>query len=222
MAKPQEKVVTLDFSRKYNRAQSMRYFEKHDFGFRRKITTWREISISKKALKIAGNPTSVLDLPCGAGRFWKMLAKAPRAWLFAADLSEDMLEVAETYQEPEIVNRFQLFQSSAFDIKMSDNSVDNILCMRLLHHISDSENRLRILRELHRVTNDTLILSMWVDGNLQAKNRQKLENKRGKSRSINRLAISQEQAELECRDAGFKIVKHIDLLPKISMWRFIF
>ncbi|MBT3504352.1 MAG: class I SAM-dependent methyltransferase [Piscirickettsiaceae bacterium] len=103
---------------------------------------------------------------------------------------------------------------------MSDNSVDNILCMRLLHHISDSENRLRILRELHRVTNDTLILSMWVDGNLQAKNRQKLENKRGKSRSINRLAISQEQAELECRDAGFKIVKHIDLLPKISMWRF--
>ena len=222
MAKPQEKVVTLDFSRKYNRAQSMRYFEKHDFGFRRKITTWREISIAKKALKIAGNPTSVLDLPCGAGRFWKMLAKAPRAWLFAADLSEDMLEVAETYQEPEIVNRFQLFQSAAFDIKMSDNSVDNILCMRLLHHISDSENRLRILRELHRVTNDTLILSMWVDGNLQAKNRQKLENKRGKSRSINRLAISQEQAELECRDAGFKIVKHIDLLPKISMWRFIF
>ena len=138
MAKPQEKVVTLDFSRKYNRAQSMRYFEKHDFGFRRKITTWREISIAKKALKIAGNPTSVLDLPCGAGRFWKMLAKAPRAWLFAADLSEDMLEVAETYQEPEIVNRFQLFQSAAFDIKMSDNSVDNILCLRLLHHISDS------------------------------------------------------------------------------------
>lgn len=131
-----------------------------------------------------------------------------------------MLEVAETYQEPEIADKFQLFQSSAFDIKMAENRVDNIFCMRLLHHIADSENRLKILREFHRVTNDTVILSMWVDGNLQAKNRERLEQKRDKARSLNRLAISAEQAELEYREAGFKIVKHIDLLPKISMWRF--
>ena len=220
MSEINNNVTKLAFSDKYNHLHALRYYEKHSNTIRRKLTTWREMSLAKKALHIAGEPTSVLDLPCGAGRFWPILAKAPRNWLFAADLSEDMLEVAETYQEPHIAERFELFQSSAFDIKMKDNAVDNIFCMRLLHHITDSKNRLAILKEFHRVSNDTVILSMWVEGNLQANNRKKLESKRGKGRLQNRIAISAQQAEQEYRDAGFEIIKHLDVLPKISMWRF--
>ncbi len=220
MSKIESKVIQLAFSKKYNYLHSLRYYEKHQDNLRRKLTTWRETALAKKALKLAGNPTSVLDLPCGAGRFWPMLANAPRNKLFAADLSEDMLNIAETYQSPEIVNRFTLFQSSAFDIKLKDNAVDTIFCMRLLHHITTSENRVEILKEFHRVSNDTVIVSMWVEGNLQAHNRKKLESKRATGRLQNRIVISAKQAEQEYRDAGFKIVKHLDVLPKISMWRF--
>ena len=219
MSHSKNSVMELEFSKKYTSAKSLRYFEKHHSSLRRKVTTWREVAIAKKALKIAGNPKSVLDLPCGAGRFWKMLAQPPRTWLLAADLSEHMLEVAESYQAPEIVERFQLFQSSAFDIQMVDNSVDNIFCMRLMHHIVESEDRLKILREFYRVTSDTVCLSMWVDGNVQASNRHKLEQQRGSDRFVNRIFIPEALAKSEYVQAGFEIVDYIDLCPKISMWR---
>ena len=103
---------------------------------------------------------------------------------------------------------------------MPDNSIDSILCMRLLHHIADAENRLKILREFHRVTKDTVILSMWVDGNIQANNRKKLEQRRSHDGEQNRLIITAQQAEQEYHQAGFSIIRHIDLLPKVSMWRF--
>jgi len=219
MGNVKNNVIELDFAKKYTPARSLRYFEKHQSSLRHKITTWREIAIAKKALEIAGNPRSVLDLPCGAGRFWNMLAKSPRNCLFAADLSEHMLAVAESYQDPQVASRFELFQSSAFDIKMADNSVDNIFCMRLLHHIVEAEDRLSILREFHRVTSDTVCISMWVDGNIQARNRHKLEKRRNDGRLINRVAIPAKMAESEYLQAGFEVVDHIDLLPNISMWR---
>ena len=42
-----------------------RYFEKHNSGFWRRLSNWREIDMARKALVIAGRPRSVLDLPCG-------------------------------------------------------------------------------------------------------------------------------------------------------------
>ena len=97
--------------------------------------------------------------------------------IFAADNSADMLAIAEAAQPLEVVKRVETFQTSAFAIDMGDNAVDSIFCMRLLHHIADPAHRLAMLREFHRVTRDTLIVSLWVDGNYKAWKRRRLERR---------------------------------------------
>lgn len=116
-------------------------------------------------------------------------------------------------------------QTSAFSIDLDDTSVDCVFCMRLLHHVADAENRTTMLREFHRVSRDTVILSLWVDGNYKAWRRRRLEQRREQGRnyghnySRNRFIIAREQVEQEFHDAGFEIVGHQDFLPGYAMWR---
>ncbi len=212
----------LEFSAKYNKQHSQQYLEKHQTGFRRKLTTWRERQLAKKALSLADDPTRILDLPCGAGRFWDVLTTDSRRRLYAADNSEDMLNIAKNNQPKEIVDAFErIFQSSAFDIDMPDASVDSILCMRLLHHIGQAEDRLNIYREFHRVTKESVILSLWVDGNLQSSRRIKRDKKRQQTNTYqNRFVLPVKQVESEFEEAGFRIQERLDVMPALSMWRF--
>jgi len=210
----------LEFSTKYDPDHSKNYYFKHKQGLRRRLTTWREVSLARKALQIACDPRTILDLPCGAGRFWPMLAEDPERTLFAADNSQAMIDVTQKFQDKALSARFKCFQTSAFAIDMPDASVDNIFCMRLLHHIAEEADRLAILKEFYRVTKNSVCLSMWVDGNLQASRRKRVEARRSASRINNRIVITAEQAEREYRQAGFRILDHLDLLPGISMWRF--
>jgi SAM-dependent methyltransferase len=218
----ENKIPVLEFSKKYSAGHSQQYYEKHSQGFWRNLSNYREISIARKALKMAGNPQSVLDLPCGAGRFWDMLAEDLNRKLYGSDNSEHMLEVAKAVRVPEVASRFETFQASAFDIPKKDNFVDSIFCMRLLHHIGKHEDRLKMLKEFHRVAKDTVIFSLWVDGNYKAMKRRKLDARRraeGKLAYQNRFIVPQQLIESECREAGFDIVGHVDFLKFYAMWR---
>lgn len=175
--------------------------------------------MARRALKIAGDPDLVLDLPCGAGRFWPLLAEHPSRMIFAADNSADMLAIAEASQPREILYRVESFQTSAFAIDMGDNAVDNIFCMRLLHHIADPAHRLAMLREFHRVTRDTLIVSLWVDGNYKAWKRKRLERRRPAKDNQNRFVVARSVIETEFAEAGFDILDRNDFLPGYAMWR---
>ena len=84
----------LPFSDKYDLDHARAYEEKHRSGLRRRLTTWRELALARRALRLAGDPESVLDMPCGAGRFWPMLAEHPTRRLRAGDRSAGMLETA--------------------------------------------------------------------------------------------------------------------------------
>jgi len=224
MTEPKEQITQLEFSSKYDQEHSINYHLKHQKGLRRRLTNWREQAMAREGLKLAGSPQIILDLPCGAGRFWPLLASDPNRTLYAADNSRHMIETATRFQPPELVSRFTHFQTSAFSIELSDASVDTIFCMRLLHHIVREEDRLAILREFHRVCRDSVCLSIWVDGNLQARRRKKLERQR-QSRIIkskkfkNRISLTKTKAESEYYQTGFKVIGHFDLLPKFSMWR---
>lgn len=218
----ENKIPDLEFSKKYTAEHSRQYYEKHTRGFWRNRSNAREISIARKALKLAGNPQSVLDLPCGAGRFWNLLAENGNRKLYGADNSEHMLEVAKQVQASKVANRFETFKASAFDIPKKDNFVDSIFCMRLLHHIGKHEDRLRMLKEFRRVAKDTVIFSLWVDGNYKAMKRLRLEARRrakGKPAYQNRFIVPRQLIESECREAGFDIVGHVDFLKFYAMWR---
>ena len=137
-----------------------------------------------------------------------------------------MLAVARASQPADVVARVRSFQTSAFAIDLGANAVDCIFCIRLLHHIQSAENRRVILREFHRVTRDTVILSLWVDGNYKAWKRRRLEERRAKEakeglagQNQNRFVVPRAEIESEFEEAGFRILGHEDFVPGYALWR---
>jgi len=220
---PKPSPIELDFSRKYDFEHAQQYLHKHQDGLSRRLSHWRDVQVARRALQMADEPNLVLDLPCGAGRFWPMLCEQPNRVIFAADNSADMIATARAAQAPEVVARVTSFRTSAFAIDLGANAVDCIFCIRLLHHIESAEHRLAILREFHRVSRDTVILSLWVDGNYKAWKRQRLEARRAAqgraAENQNRFVVARSTVEDEFRQAGFNILGHLDFLPGYAMWR---
>ena len=215
--------IELEFSKKYDRQHAIQYLQKHQNGLWRKLSHQRDEQLARKALSLAGDPGLVLDLPCGAGRFWPLLAEKPNRTIIGADYSSGMLEIACNAQPLPVVNRVQPLQTSAFDIDLSDNAVDSIFCMRLLHHIGQPSDRMALLQELHRVTRDSVIISLWVDGNFKSWKRKRLEQRRklknGQESYQNRFVLPAATAEAEFEQAGFSIQKRLDFLPLYALWR---
>jgi ubiquinone/menaquinone biosynthesis C-methylase UbiE len=222
MSKPSHQTIQLPFAEKYDREHAESYLHKHRAGLARRLSHWRDEQLARKALALAGEPTLVLDLPCGAGRFWPVLAEQPNRLVIAADNSAGMLATARANQPAALLGRIRTLQTSAFDIGLPDGAVDAIFCMRLLHHIGAVEHRAAILNEFHRVTRDTVILSLWVDGNYKAWRRKRLESRRDRREwrgEQNRFVLPARQVEQEFRSAGFDIVGHTDFMPLYAMWR---
>ncbi|MFT0181883.1 MULTISPECIES: class I SAM-dependent methyltransferase [Pseudomonas] len=216
--------IDLPFSQKYDADHARQYYLKHQDGLARRLSNWRDQQLARQALSIAGQPNLVLDLPSGAGRFWPLLAEKRNRLIIGADYSENMLATARAQQPAEVVARVKTLQTSAFAIDLSDNSVDCIFCMRLFHHVGESADRLALLQEFHRVTRDSVILSLWVDGNFKAWRRQALERRRqaeGRDRGgyQNRFIVERGQFEAEVAQAGFVVDRALDFLPGYAMWR---
>jgi ubiquinone/menaquinone biosynthesis C-methylase UbiE len=211
--------IKLDFSEKYDDQHAQRYLRKHQQSLGRRLSHWRDEQVGRKALALAGDPGLVLDLPCGAGRFWPMLAEKPNRVIIGADNSESMIKTALQGQPADVVKRVQPLHTSAFDIALPDNSVDSIFCMRLLHHIGEAEHRRVILREFERVTRDSVIVSLWVDGNFKAWKRKRAERDRPSHDYQNRFLIPAAMIEKEFEQAGFRIQEQLDFIPLYAMWR---
>jgi ubiquinone/menaquinone biosynthesis C-methylase UbiE len=110
-------------------------------------------------------------------------------------------------------------QTSAFAIEMPDNAVDSIFCMRLMHHIGKAEDRAVLLKEFYRVSRDSVIVSLWVDGNFKAWKRRRAERSRPKHDYQNRFVLPVATVEAEFEQAGFRIQERLDFLPMYAMWR---
>jgi len=206
----------LSFSAKYDAAHARRYFEKHQRGFWRRLNTWREAGMARQALVLAGNPRSVLDLPCGTGRFWGLLAEQRGRKIFAADLNPAMIETGLKFRPQVITRRIETFRASASSIPKPDNFVECVFSIRLLHHIDQAEDRLAILREFRRVASSSVIVSLWVDGNYQARLRQRRGVRVGPS--ADRFVVSRSVIEHEFSQCGFTMVGRVDFLKFYSMW----
>ncbi|MCK9801175.1 class I SAM-dependent methyltransferase [Pseudomonas sp. MAFF 302030] len=215
--------IKLEFSNKYDEQHAQEYLFKHQDGLARKLSHRRDEQLARAALALAGEPGLVLDLPCGAGRFWPLLAEKPNRVIIGADNSAAMLSLATVAQPADVVKRVQPLQTSAFAIDLADNAVDSIFSMRLLHHIGESAHRLALLREFQRVTRDSVIVSLWVDGNFKAFKRKRMEQKRRaqteSSGYQNRFVLPVVTVEQEFEEAGFRIQDHFDFFPLYAMWR---
>jgi len=213
------KRIELDFSRKYDDAHARKYLRKHKDGLARQLSDRRDKQLARRALALAGDPGLVLDLPCGAGRFWPLLAEKANRVIIGADNSASMVKVACESQPAQVVERVQPLQTSAFAIDMPDNAVDSIFCMRLMHHIGEAKDRAVLLREFHRVTRDSVIVSLWVDGNFKSWKRKRAERNRRQGGYQNRFVLPVTTVETEFEQAGFRIQERLDFLPLYAMWR---
>jgi len=160
-------------------------------GVRQRLASWRDARLVRHALKVAGEPGLILDLACGSGRFWPVLAEHINRVILASDNSQDMLDHARTHHPASLLKRVKTFQGSAFSIGLSANAVDCIFCLELFRHVPNIEGRMALLREFHRVSRDTVIVSVQ-----------------------SRTAV-----EEEFRQAGFKVLNQQEFVPGSSLWR---
>lgn len=215
--------IKLKFSEKYDEQHAHQYLHKHQDGIARRLSHQRDEQLARRALALAGEPGLVLDLPSGAGRFWPLLAEKTNRVIIGADNSAAMLQIACGSQPAEVVKRVRPLQTSAFAIDLPDNAVDSIFCMRLFHHIGEAAHRKAILSEFQRVSRDSVIISLWVDGNIKAWRRKRLEARRNNGQADgsyqNRFVLPAATVEQEFEAAGFRIQERMDFLPFYAMWR---
>jgi len=215
-----EDVPDLEFSQKYDETHAKYYFDKHEKEFWRRLSNWRDHQIARKALKIAGHPKSVLDAPCGTGRFWDVLAEQPERIIHASDYSQNMIDAGLKYRPADLGKRISSsFQASAFSLPVADNFVECIFCIRFVHHLAKTEDRMTLLKEFHRVASDSVIISLWVDGNYKSWVRSRREKSRDAHKYQNRLVIPAQRIEQEFTDNGFRVEARLDFIKYYHMWR---
>ncbi|HNQ56543.1 MAG: class I SAM-dependent methyltransferase [Burkholderiales bacterium] len=213
-----------EFSEKYDPEHARKYFHKHNTGFWRRLSTWREVGMARKALAMAGRPRSVLDLPCGTGRFWAMLAEEPNRRIYVADNSQNMIDAGLELRPREVVARIEKsFCLSAFDTGLPDDFVECVFSIRLMHHIEKSEDRILMLKEFARISSGTVIVSLWVDGNFRAwrneVNDARKARIRGADRPRDRFVFKRADIERDFAAAGLDMIGHVDFIKSWDKWR---
>jgi ubiquinone/menaquinone biosynthesis C-methylase UbiE len=145
-------------ARLQDRTKAEQYANRFERGSRRRIDR-REQRAVRRIFKSLPDCRSVLDAPCGAGRFLPTLAQCCSE-VMGADISPEILEFARHRTESAGVPA-RLFQGDASQLPLPDNAVDAVFCNRLLHHIVKAEERAKILRELCRVARRYVVVSFF-------------------------------------------------------------
>jgi 2-polyprenyl-3-methyl-5-hydroxy-6-metoxy-1,4-benzoquinol methylase len=203
--------IELEFARRYDQEHARVCLQSRPRGLAGRLTFWRDEQLVRNALQVAGEPGLILDVACGVGRFWSILAEHANRVILATDPSQDMLDHARTHHPQPLLERVKTFQSSAFTIGLSANAVDCIFCMQLFQHIASPEHRLAMLGEFHRVSRDTVIVAVRVNAYFTL--RQAAEDA-----SVQPQA-SKAELEAEFRQAGFRLLSHQDFLPGCARMR---
>jgi len=204
--------IELEFARRYDQEHARVCRQPQPRSLTGRLTFWRKENLVRNALQVAGEPGLILDVACGAGRFWPVLAEHANRVILASDPSQDMLNHALTHHSQSLLKRIKTFQSSAFTLGLSANAVDCIFCMQLFQHITCSEHRLAMLQEFHRVSRDTVIVAVRVDGFFKLRQAETEDTHAPPP-------VSKAEVEAEFRQAGFSVLSHQDFLPGCSWMR---
>ena len=201
-----------DYSRRHlDAAKAAAYRTKFRRGVVRRLSARREAALVRRALAGAldrvpadrrAAPT-ILDHPCGAGRFAPLLAGAAGAYL-AGDHSPHMVGLTRaTLAEAGLGARLaRTLVGDARTMDLADDAVDVACCLRLLHHFADPDDRARILGELARVSRGPVVTT-FLDATSR-KQRRHLARRAG--RATPRVLLSPEAFAAEARTAGLELV----------------
>jgi len=129
-------------------------------GIDQQIVNKRETKILEKILvSLSDRSVSILDVPCGYGRFSELLLRKSLN-LTSADISLPMVMAARKYSVASSSNHHFLV-GDIRNLPLKDNTFDYVITIRLLQHMLNSSIRHQVLRELHRVAKKMVILSFY-------------------------------------------------------------
>jgi ubiquinone/menaquinone biosynthesis C-methylase UbiE len=131
-------------------------YDFHRFGSperqRRNARKWAMI---RRALVHAGGIRTVLDLPCGTGRFTGHLGREGYD-VIGSDIAMEMMQVAAE-QLKGTPHLHGYVRADAERLPLADSTIDCVMSIRFLLHI-DPATRISIVREMARVSTRWLIL----------------------------------------------------------------
>jgi ubiquinone/menaquinone biosynthesis C-methylase UbiE len=180
----------------------------------RRISNRLELRMLAKALRAAGAGGRLLDVPCGTGRLVATLARSASA-VVCVDAARAMLDEARRRARADAARlpRPPAFaRGDAFALPFADAAFDVTVCWRLIQHFETSEDRVRILRELGRVTRRAIVLSFSDAGTARARR----IARSGRARR-GRIAITREQLGIDVAASGLAPKRFYRLFGPLSV-----
>ena len=101
-----------------------------------------------------------LDAACGTGRITALLRREGFATPLACDISRAMISVARRQLE-----QTEFLQTDATSLPFGNDSFDLVTCIGLLMHL-DGDTRVRVLKELGRISRRPIVIQYGVVGAL--------------------------------------------------------
>lgn len=198
-------------------ARAQKYATRFERGSRKRIDA-REQRAVRRIFSTLTDCQSVLDVPCGAGRFLGTLGQNGRRVL-EIDVAFEVLAYAREKAARSGVKAL-VMQGDASGLPMPDAAVDCVFSNRLLHHILAPAERLALLREFHRVCRRWTVVSFF---NYQGLGpvRRLLKRLKGRKPSYEQQPTL-EQFSAETIQAGFRVAAIVATgLPWVSQKYFV-
>ncbi|MEJ0084694.1 MAG: methyltransferase domain-containing protein [Pseudomonadota bacterium] len=176
---------------------------------RRNARKWNAI---QKALALTTGVTSIVDLPCGTGRFTGNLARSGYE-VVGSDISLEMMQQAAKLPSVQHENIKGYVRADAEALPFGAKSVDCVMSIRFLFHV-DAETRRRMLREFGRVSR------RWIIADYRHKYSfrygvWKISRALGLTkRPFERVSVKSMKSEFE--DAGLRVAKIIPVRRGLS------
>jgi ubiquinone/menaquinone biosynthesis C-methylase UbiE len=188
-------------------------YDEHRFRTPKRIRrNQRKWAAIQKALALAPGTKTVVDLPCGTGRFTGHLARAGYE-VVGSDISVEMMQQAAKLPAVQHEHIRGYVRADAEALPFGSKSVDCLMSIRFLFHV-DPQTRRRMLREFGRVSR------RWVIADY----RHKYSFRYGVWKAARTLGLTKRPFERvsarsmksEFEDAGLRIVKIIPVRRFLS------
>jgi len=124
-----------------------------------RYTHWREQKVVRRLLERLPEGITVLDCPCGTGRWWPIL-RSKASSITGVDISEGMLAYARERADID-KSGITLVRGDAESLPLDDNSVDYVFSHALMKHLPIPVQAL-VLSEFARVSRNGVLCSFSI------------------------------------------------------------
>ncbi len=171
----------------------------------------REKRIIGGLLEFLPEGSQILDLASGTGRIAEFLLSSGYK-VCGADISSQMLKVAKE-RLSNFGESIELHQADAERLPFEEKQFDSATCIRLFGHIPP-ENRIKILKEIKRVTRGPFVVAYYLSeqvANLKRKIRKTLTGDKSPW-----FPVSRKNLKEEINSANLRIVEEKQVLKYLS------